>query len=87
MASINVTTPKLAWMGTMVERNLYVAFSQHSRMRKLQAKREGANEERFEFITIIGSTPGALKPYLKNPRMNWSANRPIVIMPSQECSE
>lgn len=34
-ASINVTSPKLAWIGTIAARQPYVAFSQHRHTKKL----------------------------------------------------
>lgn len=34
-ASINVTSPKLAWIGTIAARQPYVAFSQHKHTKKL----------------------------------------------------
>lgn len=69
-ASINVTKPKLAWIGTIAALHVYVPFSQHKHTRNLKI---------LKFISFHIHT--CHDSYVKNPKINWSANSPIVTKP------
>lgn len=65
IASKKLARPKLAWIGTIVERNFCVAFSQHNKMRKLRSIKWGRKEKEnkwkkclfviFDFVTSQGN--------------------------------